>query len=123
MRPSRHAMRTLIAAVTLLLATLLAIECASAQMALGDARAIASAEPQSTVVDQHSGPADDDCRRQRSASRSVSAPGSTIRPGHVCGCDFRTGTAHPEPGSVTVREITPKARSVGLPLLHQTLRC
>ncbi len=122
MRPSRHAMRTLIAAVTLLLATLLATECASAQVALDDARAIASAG-QSTVVDHHSGPADDDCRPQHSASHSVSAPGSTIRPGHVCGCDFHTGTAHPEPGSVTVREITPKARSVGLPLLHQTLRC
>ena len=123
MRPSRHAMRTLIAAATLLLATLLGAECASAQVAFNNAHAVTSAGPQSTVVDQHSGPADDDCRPQHAARHSVTAPGSTIRPGHVCGCDFHTGTAHPEPRSVTVREITPKARSVGLPLLHQTLRC
>ena len=65
MRPSRHCMRTLIAAVVLLLATLLSVECASAQVFPERARAVTSAEAPSTPVAQHQG------RRRTTADRGT----------------------------------------------------
>jgi hypothetical protein len=116
-------MRTLIAAVVMLLATLLSVECASAQVVPERARTVASAEAPSTPVAQHPGAAEDDCRPRHGARHSVSVPTPTPLPGHVCGCDSRTGRLRASERSVTVRESAPKARSVGLPLLHQTFRC
>lgn len=123
MRPSRHFMRALVAAVTLLFATLLTVECASAQVAQEHSRVAAPAEPQPTSVSQPSGAGEDACRTRRIARQTVNVPASPVPPGHVCGCDFRTAQPHPGMDSVTMRESAQAARPVGLPLLHQTLRC
>ena len=123
MRPSRHFMRALVAAVTLLFATLLTVECASAQVAPERSRVATSAEPQPPSVSQPSGAGEDACRLRHTARQTVNLPASPVPPGHVCGCDFRTAPPHRATGSVTMREAAQAARPVGLPLLHQTLRC
>lgn len=127
MRPSRLTARALIAAVTVLLATLLTVEFASAQVASESPRVVTSAEPHSALpsalLAEHSGTGEDDCRPRQGARHTVSVPSSTVLLGNVCGCDFRTAQPQRGPKSVTFREPSPKPRSVGLPVLHQTLRC
>ena len=126
MRPSRHSMRTLIAAIVLLLATLLSVECASAQVFPGYALVRSRRGPKRPRLPWRS--ARGRRGRLQTAARRASL-GERFRPrhlfpGHVCGCDSRTEQLRAlKERSVTVRESAPKARSVGLPLLHQTFRC
>ena len=123
MRPSRHAGRTLFAAVALLFATLLTVESTYAQVVREVPQSATAVAHPSQSVSPHSGTGEDDCRPRHTARHTAHVPAAPVPPGHMCGCDFRTDQAHVPTDSVTMRETTRVARSAALPLLHQTLRC
>jgi hypothetical protein len=116
-------LRALVSAVVLLLATVLGVECASAQVTAESLRPAATAAAYTAVPHEHSGTAEDDCKPRHGPRRSAGVQAPTRTPARVCGCDVRTGSAHCHAESVTVRERAPRACSVGLPVLHQTFRC
>ena len=123
MRPSRHVLRSLVTVVTLLLAALVAVDAASAQVGSEGVRAAASAGASAATSADHSGTAEDDCPSRRIVRGPAGAPARSLPPGHVCGCYFRTGVALRAGSAVTVRAHGPRTRSVDLPLLHQVFRC
>ena len=67
MRPSRHAGRTLIAAVALLFATLLITETAYAQVVTEITQPATSLSQQAPSAAPHSGTGEDDCRPRQTA--------------------------------------------------------
>ncbi|SCK58713.1 hypothetical protein H181DRAFT_05595 [Streptomyces sp. WMMB 714] len=123
MRPSRHAGRTLIAAVALLFATLLIVETAYAQVAPEITQPATSLSQQMPSAAPHSGTGEDDCRPRQTARHTGHAPASPVPPGQMCGCDFRTGQTHAPASPVTMRDASRAVRSTALPLMHRALRC
>lgn len=120
---STSGVRALVSAVVLLLAAVLGVECASAQVTAESLRPAATAAAYTAVPHEHSGTGKDDCKQRHGPRRSAGLRAPARTPARVCGCDIRTGSAHCHADSVTVREGAPRARSVGLPVLHQTFRC
>ena len=124
MRASVHSgVRAFVTAVVLLLAALLGAECAYAQVAAENARPASTAAAHAAVPYESSGTAEDDCKPRHGPRRSTGIQAPTGAPARVCGCDVRTAHAHRHAEPVTFPEGSPRARSVGLPVLHQTFRC
>ncbi len=123
MRPSRHAGRTLIAAVALLFATLLITETAYAQVVTEFTQPATALSQQAPSAAPHSGTGEDDCRPRQTARHTGHAPASPVPQGQMCGCDFRTGQTHVPADPVTMRDASRAVRSTALPLMHRTLRC
>jgi hypothetical protein len=119
----RSGVRALVTAVVLLLAALLGVECASEQVTAGTFRPATTAAEYAAVPSERSGTAEDDSKPRHGPRRSAELQAPTGAPARVCGCDVRTARAHHHAESVTACEGAPRARSVGLTLLHQTFRC
>jgi hypothetical protein len=126
MQSSRRAGRTLFAAVALLLVTLLTAQGAVAQAERQDSRPTAAGEapaPTTPSASPRSGVQEEDCRPRLAARQTGRVPAAPPPPGRMCDCEQRVGRPASMSDTGTVRGAARTARSLKLPLLHQTLRC
>jgi hypothetical protein len=119
----RNATRRGLTAVILLLAALLGFESTSAQAA-ASLRPAATAAAYTAVPQEHSETSEDDSKPRhgpRRPGRALAPAGAPARVSVRCDAVEPTAHRHLAPGAV--RESAARGRSVGLPLLHQALRC
>lgn len=120
---SRGGARTLITAVVLLLATVLGVECASAQVTAETLRSPGTASSDTAAPSQRASTAEDDFKPRHGPRRPASLQVQTRASARVCDCDVCTVPARHLAGSVTEREGARRGRAVDLHVLHQTFRC
>jgi hypothetical protein len=123
MRRNRRAVRTFVAAVVLVLASLLTTDGVAAQVVPERERTTVSAERCETSSSDHSGATKDGRQPWHGVRAQTQVPAPAPKRGCVCGCGDRSETPSAVTRPVGAREAVPRKRSVELPLLHQVFRC
>ncbi|RAJ55428.1 hypothetical protein K378_05918 [Streptomyces sp. Amel2xB2] len=120
---TRSGAGALTAALVLLLATLLGVESASAQVSAQTLRSAAPVSVYAAADGERSGTAEEDCKSRHGVRRSASVWTDGTAPARVCDCDVRTVPVADLAVPGTVRERVRSARPVDVQVLHQTFRC